>query len=54
MGIGIHPTSKLIETRGFQCLGHSNWTICSSVSSESHGPLMIIAMIIEDKIARLD
>ena len=30
---GIHPTSKLNETRGFQCLGHSNWTICSPLSS---------------------
>ena len=32
MGKGIHPTSKLNETRGFQCLGHSNWTICSPLS----------------------
>ena len=30
--MGIHPTSKLNETRGFQCLGHSNWTICSPLS----------------------
>ena len=29
---GIQPTSKLNETRGFQCLGHSNWTICSPLS----------------------
>ena len=25
---GILPTPKLDETEGFQCLGHSNWTIC--------------------------
>ena len=30
--MGIHPTSKLDETEGFQCMGHSNWTICSSLS----------------------
>ena len=30
--MGIHPTSKLNETRGFQCLGQSNWTICSPLS----------------------
>ena len=24
MGKGIHPTSKLNESRGFQCLGHSH------------------------------
>ena len=24
---GIHPTLKLDMTEGFQCLGHSNWTI---------------------------
>ena len=29
---GIHPTSKLNETEGFQCLGHSNWTMCSPLS----------------------
>ena len=29
---GIHPNSKLDETEGFQCLGHSNWTICSPLS----------------------
>ena len=29
---GIHPTSKLDETEWFKCLGHSNWTICSSLS----------------------
>ena len=28
MGKGIHPTPKVNETEGFQCLGHSNWTIC--------------------------
>ena len=33
MGKGIHPTSKLNETRGFQCLGHWNWTICNPLSS---------------------
>ena len=32
MGKGIHPTSKLDETKGFQWLGHSNWTICSLLS----------------------
>ena len=26
---GILPTPKLDETEGFQCLGHSNWTISS-------------------------
>ena len=25
---GIHPTLKLNETEGFQCLWHSYWTIC--------------------------
>ena len=29
---GIHTTSKLNETEGFQYLGHSNWTICSPLS----------------------
>ena len=29
---GILPTPKLDETEGFQCLGHSNWTICSLLS----------------------
>ena len=32
MGKGILPTSKLDETEGFQCLGHSNWTMCSPLS----------------------
>ena len=26
---GIHPTPKLNDTEGFQCLRHSNWTISS-------------------------
>ena len=26
--IRIIPTPKMEETEGFQCLGHSNWTIC--------------------------
>ena len=26
-GMGIHPTLKLDETEGSQCLGHLNWTI---------------------------
>ena len=30
--MGILPTSKQNETGGFQCLGHSNWTICSPLS----------------------
>ena len=25
---GIPPTPKLDETVGFECLGHSSWTIC--------------------------
>ena len=29
---GIHPTPKLDETEGFQCLGHSNWAICSPLN----------------------
>ena len=29
MGKGIIQTPELDETKGFQCLGHSNWTICS-------------------------
>ena len=29
---GILPTSKQNETGGFQCLGHSNWVICSRLS----------------------
>ena len=29
---GIHPTLKLNETEGCQCLGHSNWTICIPLS----------------------
>ena len=29
---GILPTSKLNEREGFQCLGNSNWTICSPMS----------------------
>merc|ERR1711884_506793 len=28
----ILPTPKLDETDGFQCLGHSNWSICSPFS----------------------
>ena len=28
----ILATSKLDETEGFECLGHSNWTICSPLS----------------------
>ena len=28
----ILATSKLDETEGFQCLGHSNWTHCSPLS----------------------
>ena len=27
-----HTTPKLDETKGFQCLEHSNWTICSLLS----------------------
>ena len=26
---GILPTPKMDKTESFQCLGHSNWTICS-------------------------
>ena len=29
---GILSTSKLDETEDFQCLGHSNWTICTSLN----------------------
>ena len=29
---GIHPTPKLNETEGYQCLGYSNWIICSQLS----------------------
>ena len=29
---GNFSTPKLNETEGFQCLGHSNWTICSPLS----------------------
>ena len=29
---GNYPNPKLDETEGFQCLGHSNWTICSPSS----------------------
>ena len=29
---GNFSTPKLDETEGFQCLGHSNWTICSPLS----------------------
>ena len=28
----ILPTSNMDETEGFQCLGHSNWTICRPLS----------------------
>ena len=28
----VPSTPKLDETEGFQCLGHSNWTICSPLS----------------------
>ena len=28
----IHPISKLDGTKGFGCLGHSNWTICRPLS----------------------
>ena len=34
---GIHPTSKLDETEGFQCLGHSNWTICIPLNPFCYG-----------------
>jgi len=30
--MGVHPTSKFYETEGTECLGHSNWTICSALS----------------------
>ena len=30
--MGILPTSKQNETGVFQCLGHSNWTICIPLS----------------------
>ena len=30
--MGNFSTPKLDETEGFQCLGHSNWTICSPLS----------------------
>ena len=29
---GNFSTPKLAETEGFQCLGHSNWTICNPLS----------------------
>ena len=29
---GNPPTPKVNETEGFQCLGHSNWTICNPQS----------------------
>ena len=29
---GFLTTPKLIEIVGFQCLGHSNWTICITLS----------------------
>merc|ERR1711978_173272 len=32
MGKGVLPTPKQNETGGFQCLGHSNWIICSPLS----------------------
>ena len=32
MGKGNFSTQKEDETEGFQCLGHSNWTICSTLS----------------------
>ena len=28
MGEGNSSNQKVDETQGFQCLGHSNWTIC--------------------------
>ena len=32
MGKGNHPTPELNERGNFECLGHSNWTICSPLS----------------------
>ena len=29
---GILPTSEMDDTHEFDCLGHSNWTICSLLS----------------------
>ena len=30
--MGFHPTLKWNDSRNFECLGYSNWTICSSLS----------------------
>ena len=30
--MGNHPTQELNESGNFECLGHSNWTICSPLS----------------------
>ena len=30
--MGILPTPEINDTEGFQCLGYSNWTICSPLS----------------------
>ena len=32
MDNGDHPTQELNESGNFECLGHSNWTICSPLS----------------------
>ena len=36
MGNGNLPTSELDETGGFQCLGHSKWTMCGPLYFHIH------------------
>ena len=33
--MGNHPTLELNENGNFECLGHSNWTICITLSPSS-------------------
>ena len=33
--MGNHPTQELNESGNFECLGHSNWTICITLSPSS-------------------
>ena len=38
---GIYQTPEMDETEGFECLGHFNWTICSSFSPAGGGGLLM-------------
>ena len=47
----IHLTSKVEETEGFQCLGYSNWTICSPMSSIDPGRFSTFSLSYSEAIS---